>query len=168
MILATLGKLCVAQDLTVGSTDSTNVMQLPATDYAALTDVWWVVDCETVATGDASDTFDFVLYMSKEATLDTNIEVLSVGFTGYEDKRIATAGRHIAAFNIGKVLKEMLETAGSDYPFVGMISTISSGSTVSINAALSPTEPHTIHHKMTTVSGVGVPAIASAGSGTVV
>lgn len=165
MILATLGKLAVAQDLTVGSIDSTNVIQLPAIDYVGLTDVWWVVDCETIATGDGSDTFDFILYMSQESTLDTNIEVCSVGFTGYADKRIATAGRHIVALNVGKMLKDMLDTDGSSYPFIGMISTISAGATVSINAALSPTEPPTESHRMTTVSPVTVPAIASAGSG---
>jgi len=143
MILEDFGVLSTAQDLTAGSTDSENVILMPAIDYTALTDAWWVVDCETVATGDGSDTFDFILYLSQESTLDTNIEVVSVGFTGYADVRIATAGRHIAAFNIGKQLMQMLGTSGSDYPYLGMISTISAGSTVSINASISPSEPPT-------------------------
>jgi hypothetical protein len=158
MILPFLGILSTAQDLTSGSTDSENVIQLPATDYIGITDVWWVVDCETVATGDGSDTFDFILYLSQEATLDTNIEVCSVGFTGYADIRIATAGRHIAALNVGKMLKDMLDTSGSDYPFIGMISTISAGSTVSINAALSNSEPQTEYHSQVNVSNVGTPS----------
>ena len=157
MILEDLGILSTAQDLTVGSADSENVILMPALDYTALADAWWVVDCETVATGDGSDTFGFVLYLSQESTLDTNIEVLSVNFTGYADTRIATAGRHIAAFNIGKQLVQMLGTSGSDYPYLGMISTISAGSTVSINAAISPSEPRTEDNMQVTRSNIGVP-----------
>ena len=63
------------------------------------------------------------------------------------------------------MLKDMLGTSGSDYPYIGLISTISSGATVSINAALSPTEPQTESDRMITESGVTVPSVASAGSG---
>lgn len=166
MIIATLGKLSVAQDLTDSDQISENVIQLPATDYAALTDVWWVVEVETVQVTD--DTIKFALVLSTSAGLSTAVEVASVLIAGTADKRTATVGRHIVAINVGKMLKEMLETAGSDYPFIGMKNTLATSVTISINAALSPTEPHTIHHKMKTVSDVGVPTIASAGSGTIV
>lgn len=163
MIIASLGKLSVAQDLTDSDQDSTNVIQLPATDYAALTDVWWVVDTETVQVTD--DTIKFALVLAQEDTLDNTVEVCSVLIAGTADKRTATVGRHIVAINVGKMLKEMLETSGSDYPFIGMLNDLATSVTISINAVLSPTEPHTVHHKMATVSNVTTPAIASAGSG---
>lgn len=163
MIIATLGKLCVADDLTATTQISDNVIQIPATDYAALTDVWLVIDCETVATGSGTYTLDLV--MAQEAALTNVIVVVRIYLADETDKRITTVGRHIAAINIGKMLKEMLETDGSSYPFIGLKMTLSSNATVGINAALSPTEPHTIHHRMQTISNVPVPAISSAGSG---
>ena len=166
MILEAKGKLSVAQTIASAQTDdSDNVIQYAAVDYAAMTDLWWVVDTNVAATGDGSDTFGFDLVMSQEATLDTNKVVCSVDITGIADLRLATAGRHIVALNVGKMLKDMLETDGSDYPFVGMIVAVSAGAQLVIDASLSPTEPHTIHHKMVVTSPVGVPAIASAGSG---
>ena len=166
MILAQKGKLCIAQTIASAQTDdSDNVIQYEALDYAAMTDLWWVVDTNVVATGDGSDTYKVTLVLSQESTLDTNKEVLSRTVTDFEDKSIVTAGRHIVAVNVGKMLKEMLELDGSDYPFVGMIIAVSSGGAITIDASLSPTEPHTIHHKLQTVSPIGVPTIASAGSG---
>jgi hypothetical protein len=63
------------------------------------------------------------------------------------------------------MLKEMLETDGSSYAFIGMKNTLSASTTITINASLSPTEPQTLHHKQVITSPVGVPAISSAGSG---
>jgi hypothetical protein len=165
MLIASLGKLSVAQDLTAGATDSQNVIQMPAVDYANITDAWWVIDTETIAAGDAADTFKFELVLSQESTLDTNKQVCAVEITGIADLRLATAGRHIVSLNVGKMLKEMLDTDGSDYPFIGLISTISAGSTVSINASLSPTEPQSETHRQITESNVDIPTVASAGSG---
>lgn len=164
MILATLGKLCVAQALTDADEISENVIQIPATDYAALTDAWWVVDTNVVAA--TAGTLKFELVMATAAGLATAVQVYCVDIAAITDKRVATVGRHIAAVNVGKTLKEMLETDGSTYPFIGMKNTLSAGTTITVNAALSPTEPHTIHTKMLTVSNVTTPAIASAGSGT--
>jgi hypothetical protein len=158
MVIPKLGKLSTAQDLTAGATDSENVIQLPTTDYVHITDVWWVVDTETIATGDGSDTFQFQLVLAQEAALNNVKEVVSRTITGYADKALATAGRHIIAINVGKMLKDMLDTDGSDYEFIGMISTISAGATVSINAVLSHTEPQDESHRMTTVSNVGLPS----------
>lgn len=157
MILAFLGKLATAQDLTAGATDSENVMQVSANDFVHPTDVWLTIDTETIATGDGSDTYKFQLVLSQEATLDTNKEVCSVTVTGYADKRLATAGRHIVALNVGKMLKDILDSDGSDYPYIGLISTISDGATISINAALSTSEPPTEYHRQVVDSNVTVP-----------
>lgn len=162
MILTELGKLSTAQDLTSNTTtDSENVIQVSALDWGMLTDIFWVVDTETVATGDADDTYRFQLVVSQEATLDTNIEVLSRTVTGYTAYSIAGAGRHIICCDIRKMLNEILGTGLSSYPYLGMISYISTGATISINAALSPTEPPTIPHSQAVVSNVGVPTHAS-------
>lgn len=162
MILAKPGILSTAQDLTSNTTtDSENVIQMAAVDWASYTDLWWLVETETVATGDSSDTYKFALVVSAEATLDTNIEILSRTVTSYVENTVAVAGGRIVSCNIGKMLNEVLMDDMSTYYFVGMISTISAGATISINAALSPTEPPTFIHKQTVVSNVGTPDVAS-------
>ena len=163
MILAALGKLSVAQDLTAGATDSTNVIQLPAEDYVGFSDLWWVVDTETAPGGAGS--LKFALVVATAANLTTNIEVCSVTLAAITDVRAATIGRHIVALDVGKMLVNMLDTDGSSYPFIGMICTLGGSATISINASLSPTEPRTEPHRMVVTSPVGVPDIASAGSG---
>jgi len=168
MILASKGKLSVAQTITAADEISENVIQMIAADYAGLTDLWWVVDTNVIATGDGADTFKFALVISTSDALTTNQEVCSVNITGYADLRLATAGRHIAALNVGKMLKEIMETSGDTYYFVGMENTLSDGSTISIDASLSPTEPQTLHHKMVTVSNVALPLAASDDAGEVV
>ena len=164
MILPKPGILSKAQDLTAGATDSQNVVQMAAVDWAALTDIWWIVDTETIATGDADDTYKFQLVLASEEGLDTTFEVVSVTVTNYAQHRIATAGNHIIAVNIGKMLNEILGASLSDYPYLGMISTISDGATISINAALSTVEPPTISHAQPSESNVGVPGHCSAAS----
>ena len=164
MILATLGKLCVAQAITDADEISENVIQIPATDYAALSDVWWTVDTNVAAA--TVGTLKFELVMATAADLATAIQVACVDIAAITDKRVATAGRHIVAMNVGKMLVEMLETDGSSYPYIGEKHTLSTSVTITVNSALSPTEPPTVSHRITTVSNVGVPAIASAGSGT--
>lgn len=163
MILAQKGKLSVAQAITDADEISENVIQYDAKDYAAMTDLWWVVETNVKAA--TAGTLKFALVMATAAGLGTAVEVCSVLIAAITDKRVATAGRRIVAINIGKMLKEMLETDGSDYAFIGMKNTLSVATTITINAALSPTEPPTLHHKMVVTSPVGVPAIASAGSG---
>lgn len=168
MILPSLGKLCVAQTIASAQTDdSDNVIQIAAVDYASMTDLWWVVDTNTVATGDNSDEYTFTLVLSQESTLDTNKEVLSKKVTDFEDKSLATIGRHIIAVNLGKMLKDMLEDDGSDYPFIGMIIDVSSGAEIVIDAALTFVEPGTIKHRMQVESNIDNSIdVASVGSGT--
>ncbi len=168
MILATLGKLSVAQDFTGSDEISENVIQIPASDYIAMADVWWVITVTTIAAGDGSDTIKFELVMATSAGLSSSVQVACVDIVAITDKRVATVNRHVVALNLGKTLVQMLDDDGSTYPFIGGKQTLSSGTTISVDAALSPTEPWTEYHRMVTVSPVGVPAIGSAGSGLVV
>jgi hypothetical protein len=163
MIIPSLGKLCVAQAITDADEISENVIQLPATDYAHITDVWWVVDTNVAAA--TAGTLKFELVLAQEAALTNVVQVACVEIAAITDLRVATAGRHIVAMNVGKMLKDMLDTDGSDYPFIGMKNTLSTSVTITINAVLSPTEPQTEMHRMGTVSNVTIPAVASAGSG---
>ncbi len=163
MITASLGKLCVAQSLTAGSDISDNVIQLAAVDYAAITDAWLVIDTNVVAGGSGS--LKFALVLATAAGLGTSVEVVSTLLSAITDIRSATAGRHIININIGKMLKEMLDTSGSDYPFIGLKTTLGGSATISIDAVLSPTEPQSETHRQVTTSNVGIPGIGSAGSG---
>lgn len=163
MILDQKGKLSVAQAITDADEISENVIQYAAVDYAAITDLWWVVDTNVAAA--TAGTLDFALVMATAANLATSQEVCSVAVAAITELRVATAGRNIVAINVGKMLKQMMETDGSDYIFIGMKNTLSTSTTITIDAVLSPTEPQTLHHKMVVVSNVTVPAISSAGSG---
>jgi hypothetical protein len=166
MILAGLGKLGIAQAFSSSGADSTNVIDLGATANIGLTDAWLVIDTEVVAAGNATATYKFALVLSLETTLDTNLEVVAVTITGYADARLATAGKHILAINVGKMIKQL---ASATYRYLGVICTLGAGSgtapTVSANIALSPTEPPYIQDTQVVVSPVDVPAVASAGSG---
>jgi len=52
----------------------------------------------------------------------------------------------------------------ADYIYIGLYTTISETATLSLNAALSPSEPHTDYFKQIVDSPVGVPTQVSAGS----
>jgi hypothetical protein len=164
MILTKLGVLSKAQDLSSETAISSNVILQEALDWGSITDVWWVVDTETIATGDGSDTYAFQLVLSAAAALTNAVQIASRTVTGYQAWSLAVAGRRILALNVGKMINEILGTGLSDYPYLGMSSTISATSTLSINAALSPYEPITIPHAQAVDSNVGVPTHASAGS----
>jgi len=158
MILAKVGKLSVAQDLTEADEISENVIDLSTLDYSGLTDLWLTIDCETIAAGDSSDTFDMSLVVAQAAALTTALEVLAVRWTGIADRRCATAGARILGVNIGKMLTQL---ADSDYRYLGLVNTLSAGGTISVNASVGFTEPPTPSHAQNVVSNVGVPAIAS-------
>lgn len=164
MILDKLGVLSRAQSISATAADTTNVIQLSAVDYANLTDVWLVVDTAVVATGDAADTYTFQLVASQESTLDTNIEILSRTITGYASAELATAGNRFLSVNVGKMIKDVLGASGSDYVYIGGITTVSAGGAWSINASISPFEPPTDSHRQVVTSNVGIPTRVSAGS----
>ncbi len=163
MILGTLGKLSVAQALTDANEISGNVISMTAADWAGMTDVWFVVDTNVVAA--TVGTIKIALVVATAAGLGTSQEVVATLVAAITEARVANAGRHIIAVNVGKMLKEMMEGAGDTYYFVGIKNSLSAGVTITVDAALSPTEPQTLHHKMETVSPVGIPGVASAGSG---
>jgi hypothetical protein len=161
MIIPKLGNLSKAQDLTPTTEDSTDVIQMAAIDFAGYTDVWLVIDTETIATGDGSDVFDFSLVVSQESTLDTNLEVVALRITGYADARLATANNRILEVNIGTMLARLQD---EDYDFLGLIYGVTTGGTLSVNASIMTGKPRTISHAQVVVSNVGIPAPASAGS----
>ncbi len=163
MILATLGKLSVSQALTDTDPVSDNIIQIPASDYIAMADAWWVVT--TIVAAATAGTIKIALLMATAANLSSNVQVACVDIAAITDKRVATKNRHIVALNLGKTLVQMLDDDGSTYPFIGIKYTLSTSVTITVDAALSPTEPWTEYHKMVTESPIGVPGIASAGSG---
>jgi len=156
MILEAFGVLSEAQDLTSDSTtDSQNVIDLGAIANVGFGDLWLVVETETIATGDGSDTYQFQLVISEESTLDTNIEVISRTVTGYASECLATAGRAIIIAEVGQLIGELKEATTDRY--LGLISTISAGATISINAAVSPSKPRTKDNAQVTRSNVTIP-----------
>ena len=161
MIIPKVGKLAAPQDLTPTTQDSTNVILLSSIDFAAPSDVWLVIDCETIATGDGSDVFDFSLVVSQESTLDTNLEVVALRITGIADRRLSKAGARILGINLGKMLTQMND---EDYDYLGLVLGVTAGATLSVNIAISTTEPRTISHAQAVVSNVGIPTHVSAGS----
>lgn len=167
MILASLGKFSVDQDITGSDEISENVIKIAAVDWGAMTDLWWVVQTTTIAAGDGSDTLKFELVLDTAVGLDgTQRQVCCVDIAAITDKRVATVGRFIAAFNIGKQMAMMLEEDLSDYQYIGMENTLSSGTTISINANLSFTEPHTLQHRQVVESNIDNSIdVASAKSG---
>ncbi len=181
MIIASLGKLSAAQDLVAGSTASTNQMKDAAIIGTGIADVWLVIDVETVNDGNAgtSTTHKFVLRVATSIALTTFKDVIGVtlgnGSDGDADERLFTAGKHILVANVGKQLIQTIKEfrsenslADTDFVYIGIMSILADGNgdaNISINAALSPTEPQTESDRMKTVSGVGVPVIGSAGSG---
>lgn len=168
MILATLGKLSVEQALTATTQISDNVIRLPAKDYIAFSDAWLVITT-IVAAGGSSGSLTFDLVMADAVALDsTNVVVVRSYLATKADIRAATKNRHIVALNLGKMLTQMLDDNATDPSYVGLIYTLGGDATITIDAAISPTEPWTEYHRMVTVSPIGVPEIASDGSGTVV
>lgn len=164
MILASLGKLSVKQTLT-GTEISENVIQIATVDFAAMTDLWWVVQTSTVASVEGAMSFKLVL--DTQFGLDgTQVEVMGVDIAGITDLRVATVGRFIAAFNIGKQMMQMLETDASDYAFIGMENVCAGSTTIGIDASLTFVEPGTLKHRMQVESNIDNSiSVASAKSG---
>lgn len=157
MILEEFGVLSTAQDLTSDTTtDSENVILLSAIKDVGFGDLCLSIETETIATGDGSDTFQFQLVLSEESTLDTNIQVVSRTITGFASEEIANVNRAILSVNIGQMIGELKEAATDLY--LGLISTISAGATISINAALSPSKPRTKDNVQVIRSNVGLPS----------
>jgi len=156
MILESFGVLSEAQDITEADEISENVILMAAIDYTAITDLWWVVDTNVAAV--TTGTLKFELVIATAAALGTAIQICCVDLADVTDVRSATAGRHIAAFNVGNQVVNMLTTAGSDYPYLGQKNTLGAGVTISINAALSTGKPPTEFNQQVIRSNVTVPS----------
>lgn len=165
MILASLGKLSVGQAITDADEISENVIQIAAVDFSAMTDLWWVVQTNVIAA--TAGTLKFELVLDTQVGLDgTQRQVMAVEIAAITDLRVATTGRFIAAFNVGKQMMQFLEADGSDYEFIGMENTLSTSTTITIDAWLSFTEPHTLQHRMQVESNIDNSIdVASVGSG---
>ena len=119
------------------------------------------LECETVATGDANDTFVFDFIVADSTDLDNGTQgtnyykVLTVDILNYADPRIATAGKKILTVEIPDQVWQM---AKEGFRYFGLNSTISAGSTVSINCAISPSRPRTEDNVQVTSSPVDLPS----------
>ena len=171
MILDKPGVLSRAQDLTFGSAASTDQIKMTAKAWSGYTDLFLVVDTETIATGNGSDTYKYELRVATSEALTTYLQVLCVDITGYADARLATAGNHVLNINVGKAVRDRAQAlrvaqslTDASYIYVGLYSTVSDGATHSINAALSPTEPQSDYFAQPVWSNVGVPGRCSAAS----
>jgi hypothetical protein len=162
MIHDRLGVLSKAQAITDADEISENVVKGTAADFAAMTDVWWVVDTAVAAA--TAGTLKFALVLATAAGLGTSIEICSVLVAAITEARVATAGKRIIAINVGKTIKDIIGSSGDTYYFLGMKNTLSASTTISINAALSNSEPRSGDATQVVDSNVGIPAKASAGS----
>ena len=155
-ILEALGVLSTAQDLLAGATDSENVILLPAIDNLNWGEVWLDIECETIDSGGAADTYVFDLVLATESTLDTYRSICQISMVN-GDPRIAAVNRKIACFEISKMIGDL---TGTTYIYLGLISTLADvGGTagVSINAAISPSKPRTKDDVQVVRSNVELP-----------
>ena len=168
MIKDRLGQLQIGTTaLAAGAVDSDYTITVAAADYAHPTDLWWVVTT-TVAptTAGTTSTFKFDLVLATELALTTKVEILSRTVTSTASACLEL-GKNIIACNIGKMLKDLLEDAGSDYCYIGMILTLADGNgnaDLQVAASLSNSEPNTVYAAQVTDSNVTIPAKVSAGS----
>lgn len=163
MILTEVGELSAAQDLTAGATQSENIIDMTALGIDGpqpASPLFLDIECETVATGDSSDTFVFDLIASDNTTINTGTQgtnyfkLITADILNYEDPRIATAGEKILSVKLPNQIRQL---ARNGFRYLGILSTVSSGATVSINAAIVLGEPETEHNVQVVRSNVGVP-----------
>jgi len=160
MLLAEKGILSKAQAFTANGSGavSSNVILIPAVAGVAPTDLWLAVETAVAAGGGTSSTYKIQLLVDTAASLASDPkEVLSVLITGAADARIATAGKPILAVNIGKMLAQLMSAT---VIYVGAWITLADGNgtaSLSINAALSNSEPRTEDKSQIVDSPVGVP-----------
>ncbi|MDD5328083.1 MAG: hypothetical protein PHY02_09785 [Phycisphaerae bacterium] len=161
MILTKPGKLCVAQEFSyaTGAEDSENKLNIGTVEDVP--DGTWI-DIENAAAPAGTGALTINLVVALEATLDNVISVLQVVIAAVTDKRIATKGAHILGCSLPREVRELAEQLGYDY--IGLIVTPTSSLVVSLNAAISPSQPRTRDKAQTVESNVGVPTQASAGS----
>lgn len=165
-LLHTLGVLSTAQDLTAGSTASENVIDMGVLGINGFgpgdSMPYLDLETETIAAGDGSDTYEFTLMVGDavdNGKLDLNGNLLDTGLhvliTGVTDTRLATAGKKIITCQLPDQIRQLARTG---YRYLGIKSDISSGATISINAAVTPGRPRTEDNVQVTTSPVGLPS----------
>ena len=164
MILEELGELSTAQDLTAGTTDSENVIDLGAIANVGFGEMWLSIVTETLkgAAAGTTSTYAFSLVVASETTLDNYRTVMEVSMGNaatvkVPDPRIAVADRNICVAEVGQMIGDV---ADATYRYLGLRSVLADGNgtaTVSINAALSPSKPRSKDNVQVVRSNIGVP-----------
>ncbi len=160
-LLEDLGVLSTAQDLTSGSTDSENVIDLGTITDVGFEDMYLDIVTETAIGGSAgtSSTYSIALVVASETTLDTIRTILTIDIANdVADPRIAAIDRQIAGCDVGLMVAN---AADATYRYLGLISTLVDGNgtaTLSINAAMSPSKPRTKDDVQVTRSNISIPS----------
>ena len=158
------GELSTAQDLTAGTAQTENVVDLAALGiqgYGPDSDVYIDMTCETAATGDSADTFVYDWIVADSTDLDNGTEVtnyftvFTVGILGVLDVRQTVAGNKIFTC---RMPDQVWQLAKEGFRYFGCNMTISAGSTVSVNVTINTSKPRTPDNQQVTTSNVGVPS----------
>ena len=156
MILEQLGILSTAQALTAGAVDSENVIDMGAVANVGLNEVWLSIETVVAETGGDTDTYIIDVVISNEATLDTNIKILTISMVG-TDPRLKTVGRSIMNCEIGHLIGEMLDGTKRYFGLISTLADVGGTAAVTINASMSPSKPATKLNTQVIRSNVTVP-----------
>lgn len=163
MVFDHFGELSTAQDYSAENKQTENIIDLAALGiqgYGPDADVYIDLECETVATGDSGDTFVFDFIVADSTNLNNGTQgtnyykVITVDILHYADPRIAVAGAKILTCRLPD---QVWQLAKEGFRYFGIETTISGGSTLSINATISTSKPRTPDNQQVSTSNIGVP-----------
>jgi len=158
------GELSTAQDLTSGTAQTENIVDLAALGiqgYGPDADVYIDMECETAAAGDSADTFVYDWIVATTTNLNNGTQsveyfkVLTVDILGVLDVRQSAAGNKILTCRIPD---QVWQLAKEGFRYFGCEMAVSAGSTVSVNVTISTTKPRTPDNQQVSTSNVGVPS----------
>lgn len=162
MILEQLGVLDVAHSLGANADEvSQNVIDIGASGLSDLNNmgnVW--IDIETVVAAGGSDgtiTFDLLVSANVDMTSSTPVSVLKVVVPDIGDHRVASVGAKILRCTLPFEVWSIANAEGDTYTYLGLYVTQSAASTITYNAAISPSKPSTDFDTQVIRSNVGVP-----------
>ncbi len=158
------GELSTAQDLSSGTVQTENIVDLAALGiqgYGPDADVFIDMECETAAAGDSADTFKYEWLVATTTNLDNgtqSVEYFKLPMTteilGILDARQLVAG---AKIHSGRIPDQVWQMAKEGFRYFGCQMTVSAGATVSVNVTVSTSRPRTPDNQQVTESDVGVP-----------
>ena len=165
MFLDKQGALDVALALAAGSVKSEEVLNLDELAAKGFgpgnANIFLDIETAVAAGGGSTSTYQVQLVVSDQANLSSNRkEVLSVTMTGLTDVRIAAAGRKILSCSIPDQVWRIAK-ANAGYKYVGLWWTLANGNgtaTLTVNSAISPSQPATEPGLQATVSNVDLPS----------